>query len=405
MQGQSCFWKSGSLFPILIMAVFAVMFTRYSSSCAATAGWQFLWSDEFNGATVDESVWGWQQGDLHKNNEVQFYTSNLKNSRIDNGNLLIQAFKQDTGGLHYTSASRISQGKKSWKYGRFECRAKIDTRNGSWPAWWGKGIQGGWPSCGEIDMMEYYSGNCLLNVMNGYQGWVINTRSVSAMGGAWWTSNFHVWTMDWDSLKIDLFLDGVLVTHYPVANADGSGPGGINPLRQPFFMIINQALGGNGGDPSQQVFPMELRVDWVRIHTWANAAAYTLTVANGIGSGPYVAGTRASLTAKMPPSGQVFDKWVVNSGTVTITPIDSASATIIMPSTDVSVTATYKMPGTTRMVKPRGRAGVSMSEISPARIMISGTKANQSLRFTGRANAGRFYDVKGRMITSLRYKL
>jgi hypothetical protein len=192
-------------------------------------------------------------------------------------------------------------------------------------------------------MMEFYQSKCLLNVMDGNQRWTSVTRTVTALGGSAWAGQFHVWTWVWDSTKIDLSLDGVLLNHYLLSQADGTGPSGANPFRRPGYMLVNQAIGGtNGGDPSGTAFPVELRVDWIRVHTWSAVPAYVLTVINGTGGDAYVPGTAASLTALPPSAGQVFDKWVVSEGSASIDTTRSASALLTMPASDVTVTATYK---------------------------------------------------------------
>ena len=191
-------------------------------------------------------------------------------------------------------------------------------------------------------MMEYYKNKCLFNVMNGSATWFSQTRTISVLGGDLWAANFHVWTMVWDSTKIDLLLDGTLINHFLLSNADGTGPNGVNPFRQPGYMIVNQAIGGNnGGDPSNTTFPVNLRVDWIRVYKWKNTTSYKLTVNSGVGTGSYIPGTQASVTALMPASGMMFDKWVVTSGNLVIADSLSPSTVITMPSADAAVTATY----------------------------------------------------------------
>jgi beta-glucanase (GH16 family) len=354
-----------------------------SFSQAATGGWAFSWSDEFSGPAVDTSVWGYEIGYV-RNNEAQYYANRTENSRIENGALLIQALRDNWNGHVYTSASRTTWNKKSWMYGRFEMRAQIDIRQGSWPAWWWLPNSGGWPKGGEIDMMEFYRGMALFNVMDGNQKWTSITKQVSTLGGDRWAGEYHVWTMEWDSLKIDLSLDGTLINHYLCANADGTGPSGTNPFRHPGYMIVNQAIGGNsGGDPSGTSFPVNYRIDWIRVHTWSNATAYMLTVNSGAGSGPYVAGTKASITAAMPPSGQIFDKWVINAGSPAIDTLTNASAVITMPSSDATVTATYKVK--TSAIRNNGQSpamGLSCAgDTSPFLVYdIFGRKLTQSFQ-------------------------
>jgi beta-glucanase (GH16 family) len=147
-------------------------------------------------------------------------------------------------------------------------RARIDTRPGSWPAFWTLGAKGGWPEGGEVDIMEYYRGMVLANVCHGLKGkqkWVDTKMPLEKLGGEKWSKEFHVWTMEWDSKRIDLYLDGKLLTHFNVADDDE--PGKDNAFRKPHYMLINQAIGGtNGGDPSKTDFPVKLEVDWVRVY-------------------------------------------------------------------------------------------------------------------------------------------
>jgi beta-glucanase (GH16 family) len=341
-----------------------IIMTAYGtapSQSAAAGGWQFSWSDEFNGPAIDASVWGYENGYV-RNSELQYYTNRPENARIDNGNLLIQALRDNWNGHEYTAASLRTMGKKSWQYGKFEMRAKIDIRPGSWPAWWWLPNTGGWPRGGEIDMMEFYKSMCLFNVMDGNQKWTSITRTIASLGGTVWADNFHVWTWEWDSAKIDLSLDGVLMNHYLLSNADGTGPNGDNPFRRPGYMLVNQALGGaNGGDPSGTAFPVEYRVDWIRVHTWSTAGAYTLTVNEGVGSGLYIAGTRASITAKMASTGQVFDTWVIDAGNAAVDDLAAPSATLTMPASEVTVTATYR---TGTFVSPRRTPGPAVHGIT-----------------------------------------
>ena len=124
--------------------------------------YQLVWSDEFdkNGLPdasrwsydIDGNATGWG------NNEAQYYTSNrLSNSEVKDGNLYITALKEDMGGKKYTSARLITKSKGDWLYGKVEVRAIIPDGRGMWPAIWMLPTDweyGGWPSSGEIDIME-----------------------------------------------------------------------------------------------------------------------------------------------------------------------------------------------------------------------------------------------------------
>ena len=169
----------------------------------------------------------------------------------------------------YTSTSMTTWNLQSWQYGRFEMRARIPTGAGMWPAWWTLGVSGEWPSNGEIDIMEYYKGNILANVACGtstrWQAkWDSSTKSVSSLGGAAWAAKFHVWRMDWDDQKIDLYVDDLQMNTTALSsmlNADGT-----SPFKQKHYMLVNLAIGGvNGGDPAGTTFPVKYEVDWIRV--------------------------------------------------------------------------------------------------------------------------------------------
>lgn len=66
------------------------------------------------------------------------------------------------------------------------------------------------------------------------------------------------------------------------------------------------------------------------------------TVSGGTGSASFKAGATVTITANTPESGKAFDKWVVNSGGVTLANAANATTTFTMPAEAVEVTATYK---------------------------------------------------------------
>ena len=81
-----------------------------------------------------------------------------KMQRIENNALVLEARKENFQGSPYTSAKLTTSGKAEWTYGRYEIRAKLPEGQGIWPAIWmmpsDMNVYGGWPSCGEIDIME-----------------------------------------------------------------------------------------------------------------------------------------------------------------------------------------------------------------------------------------------------------
>ena len=246
------------------------------------SGYKLVWSDEFDvDGTPDPKNWTYEKG-FARNEELQWYQPD--NAQVKDGLLVIEGRKERVANpnyqagssdwklnrqyAEYTATSMTTWNLQSWQYGRFEMRARIPTSAGMWPAWWTLGVSGEWPSSGEIDIMEYYKGNILANVACGtatrWQAkWDSSTKAVSSLG-AGWANDFHVWRMDWDDQKIDLYVDEAQMNTTALSsmlNADGT-----SPFKQKHYMLVNLAIGGtNGGDPSGTTFPQRYEVDWIRV--------------------------------------------------------------------------------------------------------------------------------------------
>jgi beta-glucanase (GH16 family) len=249
-------------------------------------GYRLVWADEFNkNGKPDTSSWRYENGFV-RNEELQWYQTD--NVWCENGMLVIEARREtkpnprykkeatDWRGsreqINYTSSSINTRGLHSWQYGRFIMRGKIDVSSGLWPAWWTLGNAGQWPSNGEIDIMEYYAGKILANIAIGtskrYNAeWYSVTKSIPALGGQEWASKFHIWRMDWTEKEISLFVDEELLLSVPMeklGNKDGSN---VNPFKQPHYMLLNLAMGGqNGGPLADTKFPNRFEVDYVRVY-------------------------------------------------------------------------------------------------------------------------------------------
>lgn len=237
-----------------------------------------VWSDEFStDGAPNTANWRYEEGCSVRNGEAQYYTNNRReNARVENGKLILEARKENFGDCKYTSASLVTWGKVVYKYGRFEMRAKIDTRNGSWPAFWTLGESGEWPSNGEIDIMEFYNSRIHANVAWGTETrwsakWDSQSKLVSELGTNW-ANDFHVWRMEWTPEFINLYVDDILMNTTDVRQTiNGSISNIKNPFLQGQYILVNQAIGGNnGGDPSNTTFPIRYEVDYVRVYQKGN---------------------------------------------------------------------------------------------------------------------------------------
>lgn len=217
--------------------------------------YELIWSDEFDGDALNLDNWTYEvNGSGGGNGELQYYTDREENIRVENGKLIIEAKKEDYQGKNYTSARIISKDKRDFRYGKIEAKVKVPDGRGTWAAFWMLGY-GSWPHAGEIDIMEYvgYEPNtfhCALHTKNknGLNG-------QNAKGGKDFGQNqsedFHIITMEWVENetsgfdRIHIFIDGEKIKTF--AETKQLADAGDWPFNEPFFLILNLAIGGSWG--------------------------------------------------------------------------------------------------------------------------------------------------------------
>jgi len=256
---------------IRIPVFFPVLFLLSACSSPSVEYWQ----EEFEGTRLSEDTWNFEVGDGCPtlcgwgNNEAQTYTR--QNHRVEDGKLIITARKEADG---YSSTRIATKGKMEFRYGRLEARAKLPTGKGVWPAIWllGSNIDAvGWPLCGEIDVMEYIGrepGQVFTSLhTQDSHGNTVNTRKTPIEGIE---EGFHLYAMEWDPEKIRFFVDEEAV--YTFAPEERTEE--IWPFDQPFYLIINLAVGGNFGGPEidDSIFPQQLVIDYIRIFKYPEVA-------------------------------------------------------------------------------------------------------------------------------------
>lgn len=255
--------------------------TQTGSTPTPSSSYQLVWSDEFSGpdgSAPDGTKWAIQTGgNGWGNNELEYYTSRPRNVQVSGGNLVITALKEDYTGprqvtRHYTSARLQTRGLFSLQYGRFEARIKIPKGQGMWPAFWmlGNNIDtAGWPACGEIDIVEnigkepssvHGTLHAPVYPPEGY------TAAYTLPNGQDFSDEFHVYAVEWEPQQIRLYVDGNL---YATDTPAGSPQPNSWPFDgQPFFLLLNLAVGGNwpGNPDATTQFPQQMLVDYVRVY-------------------------------------------------------------------------------------------------------------------------------------------
>jgi beta-glucanase (GH16 family) len=242
-----------------------------SNGCNTEGTWELVWADEFDytGAPLAES-WGYETG-YERNNELQFYTSDLKNVRVEDGLCLMNALLEE-GQDSITSASINTLGKQDFLYGRIEVRARIPSALGSWPAIWMLGTNRselGWPACGEIDIMEhvgYDPDRIHANIHTKTYNHSIGTNKGMQIEVKDPWADFHLYAVEWFEDHMDFFMDDSL--YFSFEN-DGTGNHDTWPFDKPHYLLINLAYGGSwGGNEGVDTgkLPLQYEIDYVRYY-------------------------------------------------------------------------------------------------------------------------------------------
>ncbi len=236
-------------------------------------GFNLVWNDEFNiDGKPDDSKWGYDIGGHGwGNNELQFYTSDSVNVRVNKGKLEIEAHYFKNAEIKYTSARIITKSKGDWKYGRVEVKAKLPYGLGTWPAIWMLPTDweyGGWPSSGEIDIMEHVGYDP--NVIHGTVHTEAFNHSIGTEVGDQLIiptaiTAFHIYAIEWYENKIDFYIDDNKYFTFENQNKTYKEW----PFDKRFHLIMNIAFGGNWGGAQgidNSIFPVKMEVQYVRVY-------------------------------------------------------------------------------------------------------------------------------------------
>ena len=228
-------------------------------------GWNLVWADEFTNDISADWVFETGRGDNGwGNRELQYYRQ--ENAKVQNGELVITAKKENFGGAEYTSARLKTQGKKAFKYGKIEAKIAMPSAKGLWPAFWmlGSNITTvGWPSSGEIDIMEHINAD---PEVHGTIHWSSADGTYANYGGKTPAdvTVAHVYGIEWDASAIKWFIDGKKFHEVNIAD----GVNGTDEFHEEFFLLLNMAVGGNwpGFEVDNAAFPANMYVDYVRVY-------------------------------------------------------------------------------------------------------------------------------------------
>lgn len=234
-------------------------------------GYSLVFSDEFEGEAIDESIWGFEIGPWPYNKELESYTR--ENAYLENGLLVIEARKESQQGRDYTSARLTTLDKQDFTYGYVQVRAALPTGVGTWSAIWllpSDLRYGGYLRSGEIDMMERvgYDDSRIHATIHTYKNNTTRDNAITNFAKLpEGDDSFHIYSMLWQEDRITIYLDGIETLSYE--KGDRHSPN-VWPFDVPFHLILNLAVGGNWGGIEgidEEAFPQRMLVDYVRYYS------------------------------------------------------------------------------------------------------------------------------------------
>jgi beta-glucanase (GH16 family) len=269
---------------ILITAIFTISCSKKSTTEPAAkepSKWVLLWSDEFDGETIDHAKWTHMIGDGTDygeqpgwgNNEQQFYTDDPANSGImidDDGEsvLFIEAVHAQAGESEYTSAKLTTENLFTFRFGKIEARIKLPYSQGIWPAFWMLGSNKpeiDWPGCGEIDILEMLGGaeetvHGNIHYVNSENEHDENLGSSTLAEGKY-SDDYHTYSIEWYPETIKWLVDGEYFHELEIAED-------MKEFLRSHYLILNVAVGGYwpGYPDETSVFPQKMLVDYVRVY-------------------------------------------------------------------------------------------------------------------------------------------
>jgi beta-glucanase (GH16 family) len=271
--------KMKNTLALLMIIIITLPLSPSFSQGEEKPGWKLVWSDEFNGNSLDTSKWNVLMRETSKHNELQYYIP--EEVYLEDGLLRIRSSKRNYGSHEYTSGRLDTRGKCAPVYGRFEVRARLPGGQGMWPAHWLYPQNRNWqmeyimaeavangkesmipeerPWYSEIDIMEFLGHET--GVLYGTLHYYTFDGQKRTSSGTWrsstdYSAGFHLYALEWEPDSIRWYIDDHLI-HSTVNGIPHT----------PHYLILNTAVGGRwpGNPDTTTVFPQYHDIDYVRI--------------------------------------------------------------------------------------------------------------------------------------------
>ena len=259
-----------------------VIATKISGVEGLIEGRILLWNEDFEGTEVDLNTWTFDDRDKY-NALVNSWTGGAVTT-VQDSILHIKAVKQKHGdySAEWSSDQLWTRKKYANSNCRWECKMKFDVMNGCWPAFWlmgdnftGTGPESGqgglgWPSCGELDIMEFMGGvNGDLSSAIHYANIFSDTGHKSKSLGTWTDkikgnlTDWHIYGCEITDTQIVIDVDGVVCKSINLSEIESDFG---NAFKMPMYPLISLQVGQSGGTPDADATEMNVYVDWVRCY-------------------------------------------------------------------------------------------------------------------------------------------
>jgi beta-glucanase (GH16 family) len=244
---------------------------------------KLVWEQNFLSGAADLKLWNIRLGnDLLDNDgnpiypgwgngEQQFYTGHPGNLSIGEDGLQLcarrEVIEQDGRSFAYTSARLDTRDHFSFCYGRLVVRAKLPVGRGIWPAIWllpQDQAYGPWPASGEIDILEakgrlprQIAGT--LHYGADLEHKVVEEFTHELECGT--INEFRDYALEWEAGSIRWLVDGLCF-------AERSLEPGRMPFDQPFYLLLNLAVGGwyDNVAVDEAALPAVMTVSGIRLY-------------------------------------------------------------------------------------------------------------------------------------------
>lgn len=274
----------------MLLAATSITLTT-AASCQEANSTKVVWSEEFDGDSIDRNTWKHDVGGHgFGNGQLEYNTERPENSYLRDGKLTLEARRESYKGNAFTSARMHTQGGFAFQYGDLEARIKVpNTADGIWPAFWmlGNNFPGAvWPKCGEADILEiggkdgiktglqHRKINCALHFAG------INEEKTSLV--QWFDApedlhlDYHLYKISWTPKHMKFFLDNKEFGSWDISSPE------MKEYHQPYFLILNVAVGSwttsyTGLDTPEKItatLPARMHVDWIRLYGNSDTKVY-----------------------------------------------------------------------------------------------------------------------------------